>query len=83
MAERFESVKQVVDRTGLSKTTLYDRMKAGSFPKSIPLGPQKVAFLQSEVDAWIAAQVAARDSGYDIRRAKSQKAVACRRAMPS
>jgi prophage regulatory protein len=34
----------------------------GKFPKPISLGKQRVAFLESEVDAWIRERAAERDS---------------------
>jgi prophage regulatory protein len=33
----------------------------GKFPKPITLGKQRVAFLESEIDAWIAERAAERD----------------------
>ena len=42
---------------------------AGLFPKKIPLGPFKnsrVAYLRSEVEQWIADQVARRDAREDL-----------------
>ncbi len=47
---------QVMDRTGLRTTRLYELMGDGSFPKPIRLGERAVAWLESEVDAWIASQ---------------------------
>ncbi|MCE4373865.1 AlpA family phage regulatory protein [Xanthomonas hortorum pv. hederae] len=43
----------------MSQTTIYDRIKKGTFPKPVPLGTL-VAWLESEIDAWIAARVADR-----------------------
>ncbi len=57
MAERFLSMKQVLDRVGLCRTTLYERMDAGQFPQSVPLGPKRIAFVESQVDAWMQAQI--------------------------
>jgi prophage regulatory protein len=79
MAERFISVKQVLDRVCLSKTQLYKRINAGTFPRSVPLGTQKVVFLESEIDAWMLAQVAASDAGSESRRNRPRKAAAARR----
>jgi prophage regulatory protein len=79
MAERFISVKQVLDRICLSKTELYERMKAGTFPRSVALGPQKVVFLESEIDAWMIAQVEASGQSGDARRIRAQKAVGSRK----
>ncbi len=36
--------------------------KAGHFPKRIQLGQNRVAWLRSEIEAWIAARVANRNS---------------------
>ena len=34
--------------------------KKGQFPKSIQLGPGRVAYVEDEVDAWLAGKAAAR-----------------------
>ena len=44
--------------TGLSKSTIYARMSTGTFPKQIPLGPRLVVWVESDVQRWIAEQVA-------------------------
>lgn len=49
--------KQVETRTGLSRSTIYQYIKDGIFPKPIPLGPRAVGWLESEVSAWIAGRV--------------------------
>jgi prophage regulatory protein len=36
--------------------------KAGKFPKRIQLGPNRVGWLATEIDAWVAARVALRDA---------------------
>ena len=38
--------------TGLSRSTIYDRIRAGTFPKPIPLNDHAVGWLASEVGAW-------------------------------
>lgn len=40
---------------GVSKSTLYTWVRAGEFPAPIPLTPSgtRVAFLESQVNAWI------------------------------
>jgi prophage regulatory protein len=37
-------------------------VKAGSFPAPINLGEATVGFVETEVDAWLKAKIAARDS---------------------
>jgi prophage regulatory protein len=61
MAERLISLREVLNRTSLSKTHTYRLINAGCHPRPVPLGPHRVAFLESEVDAWIAGRIAARD----------------------
>lgn len=53
-------LKQVKARTGLGRSTIYERIKAGSFPTQFSLGARAVGWLESDVEVWIAAQVAGR-----------------------
>ena len=54
--------KQVEARTGLSRSTIYGRIQARTFPAPIPLGARAVGWLESEVDAWLTAQIQNRRS---------------------
>lgn len=54
--------KQVEQRTGLSRSTIYLRMQNEAFPKPINLGGRAVGWLESEVDAWLASLVENRDN---------------------
>ena len=49
--------KQVEMRTGLSRSTIYQYIKDGVFPRPVPLGPRAVAWLESDVSEWITARV--------------------------
>lgn len=49
--------RQVETRTGLSRSTIYQYVKDGVFPKPVPLGPRAVGWLESEVNEWIAERV--------------------------
>lgn len=57
---RLLRLKQVLDRTGLPKSTVYSRISAGTFPRQVPVGAS-VRWLESEVEEWIQLQVDARD----------------------
>jgi prophage regulatory protein len=48
---------QVQQRTGLSRSTLYQYIKEGVFPRSISLGPRSVGWLESDVSDWIAQRI--------------------------
>jgi len=77
MGDRFISMSEVLDRICLSKTHLYRKINAGQFPRPVPLGPQKVAFLESEIEAWMSARLQARDlyEGAQARRERARKSV--------
>ncbi len=49
--------KEVQLRTGLSRSTIYQYIREGAFPKPVPLGPRAVGWLESEVCAWITERV--------------------------
>ncbi|MBB3117568.1 helix-turn-helix transcriptional regulator [Pseudoduganella violacea] len=55
--------KQVEDRTGLSRSTIYEKINSRSprydphFPKPIRLSSDAVGWIEAEVNAWIALRV--------------------------
>ncbi|RUR15818.1 AlpA family transcriptional regulator [Legionella sp. km535] len=49
--------KKVEERTTLSCSRIYALMKEGLFPKPVTLGSMSVAWIESEVDEWIAARI--------------------------
>lgn len=63
--ERFLRLPEVMHLCGLSRSTLYDLIKKNAFPQQITLGGKNVAWLQSEVIAWMADRIAQRKRGYD------------------
>ena len=48
---------QVKARTGLSRSTIYLRIKAGDFPAQVSLGLRAVGWLEIDIERWIATQV--------------------------
>ncbi len=58
--ERLPAVKA---RTGLSRSEIYRRIALGDFPRPVKLGERASAWSASEIDAWIAGRIAARDQG--------------------
>jgi len=44
---------EVIQRTGLSRSTIYMRISNQSFPDSINLGGRAVGWIENEVDEWI------------------------------
>lgn len=46
--------KQVEDKTGLARSTIYKRIADGKFPKQINLGGARaIGWLESDIDDWI------------------------------
>jgi prophage regulatory protein len=49
---------EVLNKTGWSKSTLYNRINDGVFPPSISLGERAVGFVESECDKVVQAMIA-------------------------
>lgn len=62
-APRLLRLPEVINRTGLPRATIYEQMALGIFPKPVPLSVRSRGWIESEVDAWIAARIRARSSG--------------------
>lgn len=58
----FIKLKAVVERTGLSKSVIYVRIAAGTFPRAVSLGAATVRWVDTEIDKWIDDQIKARDT---------------------
>jgi prophage regulatory protein len=54
---------QVIARTGLKRSAIYEQMSAGTFPKCIKLGPRAVGWLETEIDDWIQSRIQASRGG--------------------
>lgn len=49
----FYSMKEVCELTGFSRTHIYRLERLGRFPRRRKLGLAKIAFVRSEVHAWM------------------------------
>ena len=58
-SDKLLRLPEVLNATGLSKSTIYARISEGTFPKQIPLGPRIVVWVESDIQNWIAEQVSA------------------------
>ena len=51
--ERVIRKKTVLAKCGLANSTMYKKIKEGTFPKPIKIGIRSVGWVESEVDDWI------------------------------
>ncbi|WP_160285940.1 helix-turn-helix transcriptional regulator [Pseudomonas knackmussii] len=56
---RFIKRQTVEEITGLSCSEIYRRIAAGTFPAQVTLGPKSVVWIESEVNSWCDARIAA------------------------
>lgn len=56
---RFLRLEEVCARTGFRRTFVYEAARRGTFPKPVKCG-RAVRWVEHEVDAWMAAQMAER-----------------------
>lgn len=52
--ERIIRLKTVLDRTGLSRSTLYRKIGEGTFPRQVPISIHGAGWHESAVNRWIA-----------------------------
>lgn len=58
MSETLLTRRQVEARVGLSRSSIYARMKQGTFPKAIHDPDSSIVWwLESEIDAWIQSRI--------------------------
>lgn len=65
MRNKLIRIKEVMSRTGLGRSTVYKYMSLGLFPQQVKLHTRAVAWIESEVDAWIEDSIARRDNELD------------------
>ena len=60
---RLLRLPRVLDKTGLSKSSMYEKIASEGFPKPVRLGldAKSVAWPEHEVDAWIENAIRRRD----------------------
>lgn len=57
---RLIRLKEVMRITGLARSTIYKFIRTQSFPTPVPLGGRAVAWVDGEVQEWIATRVSQR-----------------------
>jgi prophage regulatory protein len=53
MTHKMIRLPTVIEQTGLSRSSIYLRMKNNKFPQSISLGDRAIAWLEEDINQWI------------------------------
>ena len=56
MAPKILRINGVIETTGLSRSTIYRFISAGTFPRPRQLGPQSVGWRVEDIDEWLASR---------------------------
>jgi len=59
---RIIRLKQVIETTGLARSTIYKYIDENTFPKPVPLGDRAVGWVEEEVVDWVLSRVEMRDA---------------------
>lgn len=59
--KKLERLSEVINRTGYSRAWIYRLISQSKFPKPVKIGSRSIAFVESEIDAWINERIAERD----------------------
>lgn len=51
--DRILRLNAVLDRTGLSRSTLYRKMQSGTFPQNVRISTRCAGWRESAVEAWM------------------------------
>jgi prophage regulatory protein len=54
---RMLRLAQVIDATGLGKTTIYELQAEGTFPKRVKITSHSVGWVEAEVQAWLSSRI--------------------------
>ncbi len=57
MTHRILRLPEVMDRTALSRSTIYLRISESAFPKPVNLGARAVGWLEAEIQEWLQRQI--------------------------
>lgn len=57
MATTILRLPAVRARVGLGRTTIYEKMARGEFPKPVSLGARAVGWVEQDVEDWVASRV--------------------------
>lgn len=67
VSRRLIRIQTVINLTGMSRSTIWRKVKAKTLPQPVRLGDSSAAWLLDEIESWIDERVAERDARLDRR----------------
>ena len=61
--DRLLHLSEVLSRTALGRSSIYRKMRDGSFPEPLKVGVRAVRWRESEIEGWLAARPRAAGDG--------------------
>lgn len=57
MSQSILRLPDVIIRTGLSRSSIYNAIKSGNFPDRVSLGPRATGWRSTDIDEWIESRI--------------------------
>ncbi len=58
---RILRISDVILKTGLSRTTIYQKLRDRDFPRPVELGPRAIGFVEAEIECFLRNLIRQRD----------------------
>jgi prophage regulatory protein len=60
--QKLVRLPEVIERTSLSRSTIYEMMAQGRFPRPVKLNLRSNGWVEGEINDWLASRVAEREA---------------------
>lgn len=57
MSQSILRLPDVIIKTGLSRSSIYNSIKSGNFPDRVSLGPRATGWRSTDIDEWIESRI--------------------------
>ncbi len=68
MTQKFLTKEEVADRTSIKLRTLRGMVQRGLFPAPVKISPQRIAYVESEVESWMVDRIAEAGKSVPVQR---------------